>query len=63
VKIFNWGFIPAVEAGVKWSNRIYSGVFVDLNYAVGFKLGYAVGVGDVIMPKEPKIKPEPLLGD
>ncbi|GHT39458.1 hypothetical protein AGMMS49965_05510 [Bacteroidia bacterium] len=55
--------LPAFEAGFKWNNWLRTGVYVDMNYTIGFKLGFAIGTGHLIVKKEPPVKPAPLLGD
>jgi hypothetical protein len=54
--------VVALETGFKWKTTkktaLYTGIFMDVNYAFGVKLGFSFGSGHPM-----GIKPMPLLGD
>jgi hypothetical protein len=60
--------ILALETGFKWQTTektaLYTGVFMDTNYALGVKLGIAFGGGSKLEHSVKTVKkPMPLLGD
>ncbi|MDR0833389.1 MAG: outer membrane beta-barrel protein [Candidatus Symbiothrix sp.] len=63
-------FMLSAEAGAKWQlsekNALYTGIYMDVGYAIGIKLGIAFGGGSPKhspVPKAQQVKPQPLLGD